>query len=172
MSFSEIYGPLSEAGKNGSCCPSFYCCYCWDSCLSRLKALLLAHLYIPYFNFMSAISRPASTDLLGVTSGLLILYVWLNHNIWLYAALFLALASSLSPRLGLLVQDVWSRLVHTLAWLNSRILLSIVYLLMLTPLAWLYRLRKSDPHFLHQKAESYFHIMEKQYGKHDLEMIG
>jgi hypothetical protein len=49
------------------------------------------------------------------------------------------------PRLLTPVSDVWWRFAALLGWFNARVLLSVIFLLILTPLGLVWRLTGKDP---------------------------
>jgi hypothetical protein len=51
----------------------------------------------------------------------------------------------LQPRLLKPVSDVWWRFALLLGWINARVLLSVVFFLILTPIGLLWRLTGKDP---------------------------
>jgi hypothetical protein len=70
------------------------------------------------------------------------------------------------------IEWVWLKLATFLGWINSRILLSIVYFLFLMPLAWVSRLFTKDPLVLRKrKTASLFVTRNHLYTKKDLENI-
>jgi hypothetical protein len=70
------------------------------------------------------------------------------------------------------IEWAWLKLATFLGWINSRILLSIVYFLFLMPLAWVSRLFTKDPLVLRKrKTASLFVTRNHLYTKKDLENI-
>ncbi|MEO1451942.1 MAG: SxtJ family membrane protein [Bacteroidota bacterium] len=108
-------------------------------------------------------------DLLGIVVGFTLLHIWLGHSLWLYLALGIGLSGILSTRLATRIQKGWHILTKSIGRMNGYVLLSLLYLVILTPLAWLYRLGKNDPLFFKHQAKSYFHEMEKTYTTEDLQ---
>ena len=62
---------------------------------------------------------------------------------WLVAALFLVLAILWPSALGG-VHRVWMRLARVLEWINTRIVLGVVFFLVFTPLGFLMRMLRRD----------------------------
>ncbi|SMO46062.1 hypothetical protein SAMN06265219_102270 [Gracilimonas mengyeensis] len=103
-----------------------------------------------------------------MVTGLLVL-AWLFTNIWLvYAAGAIGLLSFIPPIGNRLVWG-WYKLAEGLGWLNARILLSVVYYLIVTPVAFLFRLFGNDPLLLKDNKGSLFNFREHAYKKEDLE---
>ena len=63
---------------------------------------------------------------------------------WVLAAAFL-LAAMLAPSALAPVYNAWMRLGLMLGWINSRIILSVLFFLIITPTGWLLRLFGKDP---------------------------
>ena len=70
------------------------------------------------------------------------------------------------------IEWAWLKLATFLGWVNSRILLSVVYFLFLMPLAWVSRLFTKDPLTLRKrKTATLFVSRNHLYTKKDLENI-
>ncbi|MBK9338069.1 MAG: hypothetical protein IPM98_16585 [Lewinellaceae bacterium] len=110
--------------------------------------------------------------MLVIAAGLLVLHIWLG-NVWLlHSALVVALVGVFSPGLSARVHAGWMLLAQGLGWLNGRVLLSVVFFLLLTPIAWLARLAGASSGFLLRKKkaeESYYSDRDHTYEPKDLE---
>ncbi|GIV34649.1 MAG: hypothetical protein KatS3mg031_2184 [Chitinophagales bacterium] len=118
--------------------------------------------------------RPADTykDLLVILLGFLVLFLITGKQVLLYIALAVALSGSLSDTLAERISWAWWKLAHGMGFIASRILLSALYFLFLTPLAWLYRFFKKDPLQLKRtSSESYYTPRQHQYNPRDLEKM-
>ena len=62
-----------------------------------------------------------------------------------FLATGLLLPALMAPVLLRVPNALWRQLSHGLAWLNARILLSVIFLLVLTPLGLIFRLVRRDP---------------------------
>lgn len=112
-------------------------------------------------------SSTPKTQLVIVT-GLLVL-AWLFGSIYLvYAAGVVGLLSFVPP-IGHRLVWGWYKLAEGLGWVNSRVLLSIVYYVVVTPIAVLFRLFGNDPLLLKDKKGSIYNYREHTYSKEDLE---
>ncbi|HBQ59112.1 MAG TPA: hypothetical protein DD671_05660 [Balneolaceae bacterium] len=107
------------------------------------------------------------TQLVMVT-GMLILG-WIFGSIYfVYAAGIIGIASFISP-VGNRLVWAWYKLAEGLGWFNSRVLLSLVYYVVVTPIALLFRLFGNDPMRLKDNKGSMFEFREHTYTKKDLE---
>lgn len=87
------------------------------------------------------------------------------------AAVLLGLGLFVKPAAAR-ISWAWLALAHFLGYVNSKILLTLIFYLFLTPLAWLYRLTHGD--FLRLKSknpDSYWTPRDHAYTKEDLEKI-
>ena len=76
-----------------------------------------------------------------------------SFRFWtIYAGLPLIILGIINPISLSLPYKVWMKIGHILGWINSRIILSIVYLFVLVPIAFFMRVRGYDP--LQKKKES------------------
>jgi hypothetical protein len=70
------------------------------------------------------------------------------------------------------IEWAWLKIAAGLGWLNSRIVLTLVYFLFLLPLAWISRLFTSDPMALkRERRATLFMTRDHLYTKKDLENI-
>ncbi|NJM25160.1 MAG: hypothetical protein HC859_06325 [Bacteroidia bacterium] len=88
------------------------------------------------------------------------------------AAVVIGLASLLSSTVAKAIEWGWLKLALGLGWVNSRIILGIVFFVFLTPIAWLARLFTRDPLQLKRNASgTLYHNRDHTYTKEDLENI-
>ncbi|MBK6933240.1 MAG: hypothetical protein IPH12_21170 [Saprospirales bacterium] len=106
-----------------------------------------------------------------IVAGLLALFLWLGNPWLLRSALAVALAGVFSPWLTAKIHAGWMLLAQGLGWLNGRVLLSVVFFIVLTPIAWLARRFGSSSFLLRkkQKEESYYAERNHTYAPEDLE---
>jgi hypothetical protein len=117
-------------------------------------------------------SQDRFKTILVIVTGLLALAI-IFHLQWLmYIALLVGVASVFSGMAAKGIEWAWIKLATFLGWINSRILLSIIYFVFLLPLAWISRLFTKDPLTLHRKkTASLFVTRNHLYSKKDLENI-
>ncbi len=110
-----------------------------------------------------------SESLAVVALGFCVVYFAFPTTYLLLVAAFIAF-STLIPPLGDLILKAWFGLGHALGWVNGKILLSVVWFFILTPIALLYRMRKKDPLRL-QKPEGNSNFIDRdhQFEGKDLE---
>jgi hypothetical protein len=92
---------------------------------------------------------------------------------WLITVcLVIGLLASFIPAAAQWIEWGWLKLAMGLGWVNSRILLSIIYFVFLLPIAWISRLFTKDPLSLrNRKTASLFVTRNHLYTKKDLENI-
>ena len=86
----------------------------------------------------------------GLVCGLISVYsLWRGRLIWAWlfgaGALGLIVPALARPSLLRIPHALWARLAHALGWLNTRVLLSAIFLVMITPIGVLLRLWGWDP---------------------------
>jgi len=87
-------------------------------------------------------------------------------------ALAIGVISVFIPAAASAIEWVWFKMALVLGWVNSRILLSIVYFLFLMPVAWLSRLFTKDPLALKKgKRDTLYSTRNHLYIRKDLENI-
>jgi len=111
---------------------------------------------------------------LAICAGLLVLY-WIFDNIYLLiAATVVGVSALLSPFLAKMIAWFWYKLAETLGRINGFIILSVLFFLFLTPLAWMSKLFKKDELQLKRKikpGDSYFIERNHSFTKKDLENL-
>lgn len=129
----------------------------------------LRPLFIPYSNMEKRLKSLESC--LIITVGLLALFLWLK-NPWLLRMAFLVGAlGALSPWAAAQIDKGWSLLAKGLGWVNGRVLLSVVFFVFLTPIAWLARKSGASNLQLRKKTgeNSYYTNRDHLYEPKDLE---
>lgn len=109
---------------------------------------------------------------LVIVTGLLALYFWLKNPWLLRSALAVGLAAVFSPWLSEKLHAGWMLLAQGLGWFNGRVLLSLVFYLFLTPIAWLARKAGAANLQLRRKPAgegSYYIERNYRYEARDLE---
>lgn len=74
-----------------------------------------------------------------ITVGFLVLSFWIKKPWPVSVALVVGALGAFSPWAAEKIHQGWMLLAKGLGWVNSRILLSLVFFLFLTPIAWLAR---------------------------------
>lgn len=105
---------------------------------------------------------------LVIVTGLLVLGAIFQEEAFAYAALLIGVLSFISP-IGSRIVWAWYKLAEGLGWFNSRVLLSVVYYGIVTPIALLFRLFGNDPLLLKDKKGSMYNFRDHTYTKEDLE---
>lgn len=102
-----------------------------------------------------------------IALGFLVVYLMRDAKIFLYAAIGL-LVMGCVPSLTHRIESLWMRLAHILGSINSRILLSIIFYLLLTSLALLRRLVMRPLVSKHGESATNFISRDHRYTDRDL----
>jgi hypothetical protein len=87
-------------------------------------------------------------------------------------ALVIGAVSIFIPPAARAIEWIWFKIALGLGWINSRILLSVIYFVFLMPIAWLSRLFTNDPLALKKgQRQSLFVTRDHLYTGRDLENI-
>lgn len=87
------------------------------------------------------------------------------------ALLFLGIALVAKPLAALLAR-IWLQFAELLARINNRLLLTLLFYGLLTPLAFVYRLCKHDPlHLTGKRSPSFFNERDHRYAADDLKRM-
>ncbi|MFN0216209.1 MAG: SxtJ family membrane protein [Saprospiraceae bacterium] len=108
---------------------------------------------------------------LVIATGLLALFFWLKNPWLLRVALVVGVFGALWPFAAYKIHQAWSLLAKALGWINGKILLSAVFYLFLTPIAWLARMFGASSMQLRKKPgdSSYYTKRDHRYEPKDLE---
>lgn len=104
---------------------------------------------------------------------LLVLNLVLQRQGFVYGALLLIGAGLFIRPLARLITKAWLGFSRVLGAINNRIILSLVFLLFLTPLAYLFRLFNKNPLQLTEntKSQSMYHDRNHKYTKEGFEKL-
>lgn len=113
-----------------------------------------------------------SLETILVLVAALIIFFWIfNKKIFLLVALLLVLIAIASDFLASRITWVWLKFSVLLGSVMSKVILSGVFFIILTPIAFLYRLAGKDPLLLKKKTSSYYFERNHQYAPADIENI-
>ena len=105
---------------------------------------------------------------LVIVVGLLIIALIFKWQVLIYIVAILGLIFLLIPFLGHWIVVGWFKLAEGLGWVNSRILLTLIFFLLLLPIALFYRLFSKDPLRLKNKYDSMFIDRNHKFESKDL----
>lgn len=106
---------------------------------------------------------------LVIVTGFLALYFIFDVIVLAQIALGLGLVFLISSKVSGWILWLWEKIGHTLGWINSRILLTVVFYVVLLPFALLFRLFNRDPLSLRwANKDSAYTIRDHTYVSEDL----
>jgi hypothetical protein len=134
---------------------------------------------------MSAVTKPGTTDLkelrsfgLVFGSGLILIFglffPWLAERPWplwpwITAAVFAMFALVYPPALRPL-NSLWLKIGHVLGWINTRIILGLVFFVIFVPVSLLMKLLRKDPMARkHDAAIPSYRVQSRQPPREQLE---
>lgn len=106
---------------------------------------------------------------LAIATGFVILFLIFEKSWMPYVSMVVGLIGLFSPTLGKMVHWGWMQFAKALGFVNSRILLGLVFFVILFPLSLLYRLTNKDHLNLKPGKASYFKERNHLFTKKDLE---
>jgi len=108
-----------------------------------------------------------------LTLAFLIGYLVFSINWLLWVAFLLAIGNAFESRITSWIAEYWMKLAGILGKFNSKIILSVMFFIVLTPLAFVYRLfnRELVNHFRKNQRRSYFDDVNKSFTKSDFEKL-
>lgn len=121
---------------------------------------------------MTPTSQDRYKSILVIVTGFIALAMIFKVSWLITVALVIGALSAFIPAAAKWIEFGWLKLAQGLGWVNTRILLSIVYFVFLLPIAWLSRLFTKDPLSLkNRKTSTLFVTRDHLYTKKDLENI-
>lgn len=110
--------------------------------------------------------------MLVIVTGLLVISLIFKISWLVIVAMAVGVVATFIPIAAKGIEWFWFKLAFALGWVNSRILLSVIYFAFLLPIAWLSRLFTKDPLTLRRKQASTLFVERNHlYTKKDLENI-
>ena len=107
-------------------------------------------------------------SILAITTGLLAIGLIFEIKVLFSIAVAVGVCGLMIPPLARIITFLWLKLAEILGYINSRILLSIVFFVFLLPIALLSRLFKKDLLQLSpKKSGSYFSERDHEYDAED-----
>ncbi|MCB0795339.1 MAG: hypothetical protein KDB88_11435 [Flavobacteriales bacterium] len=117
---------------------------------------------------MEAKGREKET-MLAISTGMLVLYFIFDKPWMVVVAAVAGGIGLLFPMLAHVITKGWLKLAQALGWFNGRVLLSLVFFVVLTPIALLRRMGKSDSLVLRPRREgSLWTVRDHTYVPEDL----
>lgn len=110
-------------------------------------------------------------SLLVIVVGFLVLHFLFKAKALLYVSLAVGVLSLMSTTAANGILWIWNKIALVLGWINTRILLAVVFYLFLYPVALMYRLSARNPLRLRNRDASVFDTRNHTYTKADLENI-
>jgi predicted membrane protein len=107
--------------------------------------------------------------MLVITVGMLVLFLIFKHRAFLFAATAFGLVGVFSGFLSEKITWAWHKIALFLGHFNATVLLSLVFFVFLTPIAFLYRMTKKDTLRLQKPQDSAYETRNHTYVPQDLE---
>ncbi len=110
--------------------------------------------------------------ILTLVIGFLLISHYFDNQPMYYIALSIAISSLISEKLAELVVYIWIKLAEILGWINARIILSIVFYLILTPIAFLSKVFKKEDNLNRTNNKNSLFVEKKHtFMKEDFENV-
>ncbi len=109
--------------------------------------------------------------ILVLVLALLVCYFIFGGTNWIKAAIVLGLIGVFIPFLAEKIHWLWMKLAHVLGYIMSRVLLSVIFFVILVPLAFFSRLAGKNSVNLKKGANTYFRERNFLYTKDSLENV-
>jgi hypothetical protein len=108
-------------------------------------------------------------SIIVIAAGFLVVNMTLNLSWALWVSLGVLLIGAFSDALGKLIHIGWMKLAQAMGFVMSKVLLSLIFFLFLTPIALLYRLlgKKGQT----KNDASFYFTRDHQYTPKDLEQV-
>jgi len=113
-------------------------------------------------------SEYSSKSILTIVIGFLVLYLFFHQPWMIYSSLAIGVSSLLFPTVAKWILKGWFGIAKVLGFINSKIILTLIYYLVLFPLSLLGRLR-SNQMMLKKRPNTYYTDRNHRYRKEDLE---
>jgi hypothetical protein len=123
---------------------------------------------------MKLITKEISTKernqtILVISLGFLVLYGFSRNPFFLMVTIFVGTAGLTSKWLSLKIVYLWNKLAWLLSLFMPKIILSVIFLLVLTPIALVSRLFKPDTLLIKNTSNSTFKSVKASFSKKDFQ---
>jgi hypothetical protein len=108
---------------------------------------------------------------LVIVTGLLLVYFLFKKAVFLYSAFACGLIFIFIPIIGNFIVSFWFKLAELIGWINTKVLLSIVYFVFLMPISFLYKRFNKNLLTLKNTSNSLYKDRNHTYTAKDLENI-
>lgn len=110
-------------------------------------------------------------SLTGIGFLSLLIYFLTKNEIFIWLTLFFLLLSIFPNKLAEGVSSIWNGSIHFLGIINSKIILTLLFFIILTPVAIFFRIfnRKKVEYFKKNSKDSYFKPTRKKIGNESFE---
>ncbi len=122
-------------------------------------------------------SKKSQAIVLGLVSGLLVIYFYLTEykekeaDLLLIVTMSIAVLAALSGKLAFYIAWIWMKIGFLLGKMNGTLLLTLVYLLVVTPIAWLKKLFAANTNFKARvKSDTAFVKRNKVFTNDDIQL--
>ncbi len=109
---------------------------------------------------------------LVIVTGLVVMYFIFKSPYFIYAAAAVGILCIAIPAVGDFIVKIWYKIAEGLGWVNSRVILSILFYVFLWPIATLYKLSAKNPMGIKRTSDkSVYNERNHTYTAKDLEQI-
>lgn len=109
-------------------------------------------------------------SILGIAGGMVVLFLVFKTAVFLYIAVAVCLAGLASQKLAALIALIWMKAANLIGLIINTVLLSLVFFILLTPLALIRKIAGKSPVLLKPThGDTYFHARNHRYEKSDLQ---
>ena len=115
--------------------------------------------------------------LLVISTAFLVIYLYgiikhgVSKEIFIYLACGIGISGILLKPLGKIIAQGWYKLADLLGFVMSKLIMAAVYIVILVPVATLYKLTKKDKLLLRRSPKTKWITREHQYSADDLKNI-
>ena len=107
--------------------------------------------------------------ILTIVFGFIILFLFFENDWMIYTGLAIGILSFLSPFISKQVVKIWHGIAKILGFINTWILLTLIYYFVLLPLSWISKLSNKSIILRDKGLTSYFTERNHKYAKEDFE---
>jgi hypothetical protein len=129
----------------------------------------LLHLFTPYFNYYYINREKRLESMLIIAAGFIVLFIAFKIKWLLLIALMVAVLGAMSKLATQGITWFWFKISEILGWINSRVLLSIIFFLFLFPISLLMRLLNKMTIKMKKEKETYYQERKHTFTPEDLE---
>jgi len=137
--------------------------YATISCYINCNRWKHCHCPICLYFVLKIMQKNKYETILVISLGCIVLFFWLHKIVFLYIAASILFLALISKKALHYIDFVWYKIAEVLGYVNSRIILGILFYFILTPIAWLSKIFQKKSNSFKVSTDSNSTFVNRNY---------